>query len=216
MCSAEELTTQPASLEVTAIWNLTTKIWHFTGGPYLPFLGLGNTSGVNQVFLPHDLGGASNGISIPGGLPFGSINKTSVYVSSYFVPFSFYVNVFIWFAKISKQETVKILRRRWGSSHERIFSPVYTGRLNRFRIRINLNRIRVNALIRIVNQFTQPTSGCELNPGWNRISLEGGACKQLVQFLSGLSAVWRSCQYSWQVVQPISHRSASCERRFMS
>jgi len=163
------------------------------------------------VFLPRDLGGASNGISIPGGLPFGSINKTPVYVSSYFVPLSMYVNVFIWFAK-----TVKILRRRWGSSHEGIFSPVYTGRLNWFRIRINLNRIRVNALIRIVNRFTQPTSGCELNRGWNRISLEGGACKQLVRFLSGLSAAWRSCQYSWQVVQPISHRSASCERRFMS
>jgi len=32
------------------------------------------------------------------------------------------------------------------------------GRLNRFRIRINLNRIR------IVNRFTQPTSGCGLNP----------------------------------------------------
>ena len=45
------------------------------------------------------------------------------------------------------------------------YSPVYTGRLNRFRIRINLNRIRVNALIRIVNRFTQPTSGCGLNPG---------------------------------------------------
>ena len=44
-------------------------------------------------------------------------------------------------------------------------SPVYTGRLNRFRMRINLNRIRVNALIRIVNRFTQPTSGCGLNPG---------------------------------------------------
>jgi len=93
-----------------------------------------------------------------------------------------------------------------------IYSPIYTRRLNRFRIRINLNWIRVNALIRIVNQFTQPTSGCGLNQvsGWNRISFEGGACKQLVRFLSGLSAAMRSCQYSWQVVQPISHRSASC------
>ena len=73
------------------------------------------------------------------------------------------------------------------------YSPVYTGRLNRFRIRINLNRIRVNALIRIVNRFTQPTSGCGLNPGWNRINFEGGTCKQLVRFLSGLSisAAWR-------------------------
>ena len=95
-------------------------------------------------------------------------------------------------------------------------SPVYTGRLNRFRIRVKLNRIRVNALIRSVNRFTQPTSGCGLNPGWKRISFEGGACKQLVRFLSGLSDAWRICQYSWQVVQPISHRSASCERRFMS
>jgi len=30
----------------------------------------------------------------------------------------------------------------------------YTGLLNRFRIRIELNRIRVNALIQIVNRFT--------------------------------------------------------------
>ena len=69
-----------------------------------------------------------------------------------------------------------------------IISPVYTGRLNRFRIRIKLNQIRVNTLIWIVNRFTQPTSGCGLNLGWNRISFEGGACKQLVWFLSGLSA----------------------------
>ena len=33
-----------------------------------------------------------------------------------------------------------------------------------FRIRINLNRILVNALIQIVNRFTQPTSGCGLSP----------------------------------------------------
>jgi len=33
--------------------------------------------------------------------------------------------------------------------HARSTKYVYTGRLNRFRIRINLNRIRVNALIRI-------------------------------------------------------------------
>ena len=43
-----------------------------------------------------------------------------------------------------------------------------------------------------------------VEPGWNRISFEGGACKQLVRFLSGLSAARRSCQYSWQVVQPLS------------
>ena len=55
-------------------------------------------------------------------------------------------------------------------SSDAVLSPVYTGRLNRFRIRINLNRIRVNALIRILNRFTQPTSECGLNPGWNRIS----------------------------------------------
>ena len=46
-----------------------------------------------------------------------------------------------------------------------------------------------------------------VEPSWNLISFEGGACPQLVQFLSGLSAAWRSCQYSWQGVQPISHRS---------
>ena len=36
-------------------------------------------------------------------------------------------------------------------------SPVYTGCLNWFRIRTKLNWICVNALIQIVNRFTQPT-----------------------------------------------------------
>ena len=38
----------------------------------------------------------------------------------------------------------------------------------------------------------------------NPVTFEWGACKQLVQFLSGLSAADRSCQYSCQVVQPLS------------
>ena len=53
-----------------------------------------------------------------------------------------------------------------------IISPVYTGRLNRFRIRIKLNQIRVNTLIWIVNRFTQPTWGCGLNPGETRLVLK--------------------------------------------
>jgi len=34
-----------------------------------------------------------------------------------------------------------------------LLSPIYMGRLNRFRIQIKLNQIRVIALIQIVNQF---------------------------------------------------------------
>ena len=52
---------------------------------YLPFLTLGNTTGVSRVFLP-TLGnldeGASSAISITNGFPFGDSIRTSVYVSS--------------------------------------------------------------------------------------------------------------------------------------
>jgi len=48
----------------------------------------------------------------------------------------------------------------------------------------------------IIHSETPCKRSMRVDPGWNQITFEGGACKQLVRFQSGLSAAKWSCQYS--------------------
>ncbi len=49
-------------------------------GDYLPFLELGNTTGVSSSFLPAALDDSSPAITIPGGFPFGGGIQSLLYV----------------------------------------------------------------------------------------------------------------------------------------
>ena len=55
--------------------------YHYAGDDYLPFLGIGSTSGLTPHDLPNEVDSSSAPVPIPGGLPLGITNQTIVYVS---------------------------------------------------------------------------------------------------------------------------------------
>ena len=59
-----------------------------TDGTYLPFLELGNTTGVERTYLPPSLDDSSATIPIPGGFPFGGSLQPLVYVRMYLMKYS--------------------------------------------------------------------------------------------------------------------------------
>jgi len=52
----------------------------YTDDDYLPFLNLGDTSGISQIYIPSSLDGASSAISTPN-FAFGSSNQSLAFVS---------------------------------------------------------------------------------------------------------------------------------------
>jgi len=53
----------------------------YTDDEYLPFLNLGDTSGISQIYIPSSLDGASSAISTPN-FAFGSSNQSLAYVTA--------------------------------------------------------------------------------------------------------------------------------------